>query len=126
MGFKFNSAIGRYELADEVGRGSQGVVYRAHDPVTQRPIALKRLLGGSLATLNMRRRLERELEATASLDHPAIVSVFGMDAVDDVPVLAMEWIDGVHTEDRDDRWMIERGGRLQLALESSPHLHRRE
>ena len=87
--------IGRYELFEEVGRGGQGVVYRALDPESDQPIALKRLLAGSFATPAMRSRFEREIEAASTLSHPNVVTVRGMDVVDDVPILAMEWIDGV-------------------------------
>ena len=87
--------IGRYELVEEVGRGGQGVVYRALDPESGQPIALKRLLAGSFATPAMRRRFEREIEAASMLSHPNVVKVRGMDLVDDVPILAMEWIEGV-------------------------------
>ncbi|MEE8154052.1 MAG: serine/threonine-protein kinase [Phycisphaerales bacterium] len=89
------SRIGRYELFEEVGRGGQGVVYRALDPESDQPIALKRLLSGSFATPAMRGRFERGIEAASTLSHPNVVTVRGMDMVDDVPILAMEWIDGV-------------------------------
>ncbi len=87
--------LGRYELQEEASRGGQGVVYRAVEKGRGRPIALKRLLGGSFATASMRRRFERELEALNALEHPNIVSAFAMDIVDGAPVLAMEWITGV-------------------------------
>lgn len=87
--------IGRYEVVEEISRGGQGVVYKARDPDSGRVVALKRLLAGSFATASMRRRFERELEAASTLEHPNIVSVFGMEIADGAPVLAMEWVDGV-------------------------------
>ncbi len=87
--------MGRYELLEEVSRGGQGVVYRALDPESDQPIALKRLLAGSFATPAMRHRFERGVEAASTLSHPNVVTVRGMDLVDDVPILAMEWINGV-------------------------------
>ncbi|MHC4416621.1 MAG: tetratricopeptide repeat protein [Planctomycetota bacterium] len=90
-----SQGIGRYELLEEISRGGQGVVYRARDPAGERPVALKRLLAGSMATASMRRRFERELEVASTLEHPNIVSVFGLDIVDGVPILAMEWVEGV-------------------------------
>ncbi|MHC4106898.1 MAG: serine/threonine protein kinase [Planctomycetota bacterium] len=87
--------IGRFEVVEEVSRGGQGVVYRARDPDSGRQVALKRLVAGSFATASMRRRLERELEAVSILEHPNIVSAFGLEMADGVPVLAMEWVDGV-------------------------------
>jgi serine/threonine protein kinase len=89
-------SIGPYELVEEISRGGQGVVFRARQPGTGRDIAIKRLLAGSLSTSNMRQRFLREIEASAALSHPNIITVYGMDEVDGVPVLAMEWVDGLH------------------------------
>lgn len=86
--------IGPYELVSEVDRGGQGVVFKARQPGTSRPVALKRLIGGSFATRAARARFEREIEAICSLNHPNIVTVFGVETIDGAPVLAMEWIDG--------------------------------
>ncbi len=87
-------SLGRYQILEEVSRGGQGVVYRASEAGSARTVALKRLLAGSLATASMRRRFERELEVASSLHHPNIVTAFGIELVDGVPVLAMEWVDG--------------------------------
>ncbi|MCZ6698525.1 MAG: protein kinase, partial [Planctomycetota bacterium] len=88
-------SIGPYEVLAEVGRGGQGVVYRARQPGMGRDVAVKRLLAGSFATASMRRRFEREIQAVSALNHPNIVTVFAMDVIDAQPVLAMEWVDGV-------------------------------
>jgi serine/threonine protein kinase len=88
-------AIGPYELESEVSRGGQGIVFRARQPGTNRTVAIKRLLAGSFSTASMRHRFEREIEATAALSHPNIVTVYGMDVVDGQPIFAMEWVDGV-------------------------------
>lgn len=87
--------VGSYELKKEVGRGGQGVVYLAYQRGTNRQIALKRLLAGRFATETTRRRFEREIETLASLKHPSIVTAFSVDVVDEIPFLAMEWIEGV-------------------------------
>jgi tetratricopeptide (TPR) repeat protein len=87
--------LGGYDLLAEVARGGQGVVYRAIQPGTGRLVALKRLSSGSLATETMRRRFAREIEATAALDHPGIVKVFGYEVLDGQPALVMEWVDGI-------------------------------
>ena len=82
--------IGSYELIEEVSRGGQGIVYRARQPGTKREIVVKRLLAGSFATPVMLRRFEREVELAASLSHPNIVTVFGIEIIDGQPLLAME------------------------------------
>jgi len=87
--------VGPYELVCEVSRGGQGVVYRSRQPGTNRPVALKRLIGGRFATRSARARFEREIESVCALSHPNIVTVFGVESIDGQPVLAMEWIDGL-------------------------------
>jgi len=87
--------IGPYELLDEIERGGQGVVYRARQPGTKRLIALKRPIAGSFSSRSTRQRFEREIESAAALNHPNIVTAYGMEIVDGTPLLAMEWIDGV-------------------------------
>jgi serine/threonine protein kinase len=104
--------IGEYELIREVSRGAQGIVYRARQPNTQRDIALKRLIAGSLATPAMRARFEREVEAAAGLRHPNLVTVYGMEFVDGQPLLAMEWIDGEPI----DRWARDGDGRSRRSV----------
>lgn len=104
--------IGEYVLEREVGRGGQGVVFRAYQPGAERHIALKRLLGGSFASAAGRHRFEREAEAAAALDHPNIVTVLGMEVGDDEPALAMEWIDGVPVTD----WARRRSPEVKLEL----------
>lgn len=99
-------SIGDFELIEELGRGGQGVVWKARQPGTDRIIALKRMLAGSLATTSMRRRFEREVEAAASLSHPGIVTVYAMEIVDQQPMLAMQWIDGLPCSD----WALETVG----------------
>ena len=106
--------LGPYELLGSIRRGGQGVVFRARQPRTRRVIALKRLLAGAFATEAMGRRFEREVEAAATLKHPGIVTVYGMDVVDGLPLIAMEWIDGVPITE----WCRADGGRpVQEVLE---------
>ena len=87
--------LGSYEIVEEIDRGGQGVVYRARQTGTGRDVALKRLLAGSFASDAARVRFQREVEVLASLRHPGIVTVHEVQEVEGLPVLAMEWVDGV-------------------------------
>src|SRR5262245_15612764 len=61
-------SIGPYEILNEVARGGQGIVYKARLAETGQILALKRLIAGTYASADSRKRLERELVATASLN----------------------------------------------------------
>lgn len=122
--------LGAYELLEEIGRGGQGVVYRAWQKGTQRYVALKHLVLGDLASESMRGRFEREIQAAASLDHPHIVTIHGVERVEDRPFLLMEWINGApinrwveeHLPDRDPRTIV----RLVIDIcEAVHHAHQR-
>jgi eukaryotic-like serine/threonine-protein kinase len=65
-----------YELLAEMGRGGQGVVFRALQMPTSRLVALKLLHEGPVASPASVRRFQREVELTSSLDHPGIMTVF--------------------------------------------------
>ena len=84
-----------YEILGEVHRGGQGVVYRATQRSTNRPVALKMLLHGSLSTTRQRWRFEREIEMVAALRHPAIVTVYesGVTSAGH-PYYSMELVEG--------------------------------
>jgi len=88
--------IGRFEVRSEIGRGSNGVVYAAFDPVLGREVAIKAI---PLASDNQaRHRAEanflQEAKSAAGLNHPGIVTVFDAGKTESVAYIAMERLYG--------------------------------
>lgn len=86
--------IGRYEVQDELGRGSGGIVYRAHDDELGRDIALKIL--PDAASGSWTDRLRQEARALAALNHPNIAMVHSLERDRDRVFVTMELVPG-HT-----------------------------
>ncbi len=89
----------RYRLGPVLGRGGMGVVYRAHDPVLDREVAVKVLSEQALGT-EARARMLAEAQAIARLNHPNIVAVYDAGEADGSPFIVMELIEGSNLHDQ--------------------------
>ncbi|MEZ6195856.1 MAG: protein kinase [Planctomycetota bacterium] len=86
--------VGPYLLEEEVGRGGQGLVYRAVDSRLGRTVALKVLTGLGPGAEKQIARFKREAEVTARLDHPGICGVHDAGIQDGRPFIAMRFVKG--------------------------------
>jgi serine/threonine-protein kinase len=87
--------IGRYQILERVGRGGMGVLFRGHDPVLDREVAVKVMLADfSDDTEQMRPRFYREAKAAAKLQHRNIVTVFEFAEENNQPHIVMEFLRG--------------------------------
>ncbi|MDA8743687.1 serine/threonine protein kinase [Rubripirellula amarantea] len=86
--------IGTYSIESEIARGGMGVVYRAHQAGLGRPVALKLISSGVLASREERRRFRIEAEAAAKLQHPGIVAIHEIGSWQGYEYFSMALVEG--------------------------------
>ena len=86
--------LGKYKIVERIGRGGMGTVYKAHDPMLDRTVALKVISGDIDVTDELRARFFREAQACARLSHPNVITVYDMGDEDGHLYIVMEFLEG--------------------------------
>jgi hypothetical protein len=108
------SKIGKYEILGEIGKGSMGTVHKARDPLLDRVVALKTILPTAEIHAEAKERFLREARSVARLQHPNIITIYEMGEVEEMPFIAMEFLEG---ESLADAMASGRPGSLEGKLE---------
>jgi len=86
--------LGQYEITDRLGAGGMGEVFRARDKRLNRDVALKILPEAFAKNPDRMSRFEREAQMLASLNHPNIAAIYGLEQFDGTPCLVLEYVPG--------------------------------
>ncbi|MCU6708949.1 Stk1 family PASTA domain-containing Ser/Thr kinase [Paenibacillus sp. J5C_2022] len=85
---------GRYEILSRIGGGGMALVYKAHDVLLNRHVAVKVLRQQFVNDDEFIRRFNREAQSAASLSHPNVVSIYDVGQEDDTHYIVMEYVEG--------------------------------
>jgi tRNA A-37 threonylcarbamoyl transferase component Bud32/tetratricopeptide (TPR) repeat protein len=100
--------IGKYKIVNKIGQGATGEVFRAHDPVLNRFVAVKTLSAALGADEQRLKRFRREAQSAAKLNHPNIITVYDFGEEQGHLYMAMELLEGRDLSD------VIRSGELDL------------
>jgi len=98
--FAPGEVLGHYRIAEKIGAGGMGEVYRARDEHLGRDVAIKVLPTGTLADHPTRKRFRQEADALSKLNHPNIATIYDFDTQAGVDFLVMEYIPGEALSDK--------------------------
>jgi serine/threonine protein kinase/Tol biopolymer transport system component len=100
MSLVTGTRLGPYEIVSLLGEGGMGQVYRAKDTRLKRDVALKILPDAFAADPDRVARFQREAELLATLNHPNIAAIYGLEQTDGVRALVLELVEGPTLADR--------------------------
>src|SRR5258707_14394169 len=100
MPLSIGTRLGPYEITAPIGAGGMGEVYRAHDTKLGRDVAIKVLPESFAHDAERMARFEREAQVLASLNHPNIAAIYGLEESDGVRALVMELVEGLTLAER--------------------------
>ena len=115
MALKVGSRLGHYDVTALIGEGGMGQVYQATDTKLKRQVALKILPEAFSADPERLARFQREAEVLASLNHPNIAAIHGLEEADGTRALVLELVEGPTLADRIKRGPIPLDEALPIA-----------
>ena len=117
MALNAGTRLGPYEIADQLGAGGMGEVYRATDTRLDRTVAIKVLPEHLADDPQRRERFEREAKAVSSLNHPHICTLHDVGEQDGVHYLVMELVEGDTLQQRLEKGRLPLDQALEYAIQ---------
>src|ERR1051325_109585 len=117
MSITTGTRIGPYEITSPLGKGGMGVVYRAHDTKLGRDVAIKALPDAFANDSDRLQPLQREARVLASLNHPNIAQIYGLEESDKTRCIVMELVEGETLQERIKRGPIPIDEALPIATQ---------
>ena len=109
--------LAHYQILSAIGKGGMGEVWKARDTKLGRDVAIKTLPSDFVADPERLARFEREARLLASLNHPNIVAIYGLEQIDETSFLVLELVEGDTLADRIRRGAIPLEDSLELAMQ---------
>jgi eukaryotic-like serine/threonine-protein kinase len=125
MNILSGTRVGHYEIRSKIGAGGMGEVYLAEDTKLNRRVAIKFLPVDSVASEEANKRLLREAQAAAKLDHPNICAVHEVAEEDGRRFIVMPYVEGETLDGRMRRKPLELTESLIFAAQVADALSRR-
>ncbi len=115
-------AIAHYRIIKKLGAGGMGEVYLALDTKLDRKVAIKILRQDSLADEYLKKRLLREAQAAAKLDHPNICAIYDVNEADSFTFIVMQYIEGESLAEKMERNPLGLGTSVAIAEQAAEGL----
>ena len=122
MPLSSGARLGSYQITHVLGTGGMGEVYRARDSKLGRSVALKVILDGFGADADRVARFEREAKVLASINHPNIAALYGMEEWNGQQFLIMELVEGETLAERLQRGALPVEEALRVAVQTAEAL----
>src|SRR5262249_40527076 len=94
MSLTVGSRLGQYEIAEAIGAGGMGVVFRAREPVLRRDVAIRILPSAIAVDADRHQRFAREARLLAAVNHAHIAQVYGIEESSVGSAIVMELVPG--------------------------------
>lgn len=119
---RLGRSVGRYRIVAPLGKGAMGEVYLAEDSSLRRKVAIKFLHAEVMADEHAQKRLIREAQAAANLDHPNICRIHEVGTDDGQSFIVMQYVEGETLTNRIRRKPLKIGEALAIAVQLSDAL----